>query len=567
MRRLLCALLVGLAVPALAQERVSDFHSDITIAADSSLRVIETIVVQAEGRQIRRGIYRDFPTDYADRLGSRVRVGFEVVSVTHNGLPATWITQQLANGVRVRIGEANVFLARGEHRYVITYRSTRQLGFFELHDELYWNVNGNGWTLAFQNLSAEVHLPVRVPARQLKLEAYTGYAGARGRDYQAEARDGGAGFRATRALPAGAGMTIVLEFPKGVVQRPGALRRLGWWLSDNRGMASGVLGALLLFAFLYWRWQLVGRDPRAGPKFPRYEPPPGLGAAGVRFVDRMAYDDKCFAAALLGLGARGYLKIREHGDEYRIERTGKELQWLPGERHFASMLFGPGKTLALKREHNLGVQATRDAFRRDLELQFHEKLFSRNRGSFALGVLIAALSVGVMVYLDTAWQSMVALGVVFAVQLLAFAYLLPAYSVPGRKLQDHIEGLRYYLGVAERDDLARLKAPQQTPQEFAQFLPYALALDVEKTWADGFAAALGATALAAAVADYYSSDTGFGSGGASPSLGAFSDSISGLGSTVSAAATPPGSSSDGSGGGGGGGSSGGGGGGGGGGGW
>jgi len=212
-------------------------------------------------------------------------------------------------------------------------------------------------------------------------------------------------------------------------------------------------------------------------------------------------------------------------------------------------------------------QAAAPAERFDLERQFAGKLFSRNRGSYAIGLLIAALTVGAMIYHDTALPVMMTIGVVLALQLLLFAYLLPAYSVPGRRLQDHIEGLRYYLGVAEKDDLARLKAPGRTPQEFARFLPYALALDVEKTWADRFAAALGATALAAAVADYYVSDSGLGTVGRGPDFGGFTDSISGLGTTVSAAATPPGSSSGGSGGGGGGGSSGGGGGGGGGGGW
>ena len=69
--------------------------------------------------------------------------------------------------------------------------------------------------------------------------------------------------------------------------------------------------------------------------------------------------------------------------------------------------------------------------------------------------------------------------------------LMPAYTREGRKVQDHIEGLRQYLGVAERDDLARIKAPEMTPIEFARMLPYALALDVEKTWADRFAAVLG----------------------------------------------------------------------------
>jgi hypothetical protein len=144
--------------------------------------------------------------------------------------------------------------------------------------------------------------------------------------------------------------------------------------------------------------------------------------------------------------------------------------------------------------------------------------------------------------------------------MLIGARLLPAYSVQGRRLKDEIEGLRLYLGVAEGDNLARMQAPRLTPEEFARQLPYALALDVEKTWADRLAAALGAAAVAQAVSSYYHG-TDFGSG--SFGIGDFSDGLSAMSSTVSAAASPPGSSS----GSGGGGSSGGGGGGGGGSGW
>ena len=46
--------------------------------------VIETIAVRAEGRNIRRGIYRDFPTTYEDRLGNRIRVSFDVLEVRRN---------------------------------------------------------------------------------------------------------------------------------------------------------------------------------------------------------------------------------------------------------------------------------------------------------------------------------------------------------------------------------------------------------------------------------------------------------------------------------------------------
>ncbi|MDH5577501.1 MAG: DUF2207 domain-containing protein, partial [Betaproteobacteria bacterium] len=319
---------------------------------------------------------------------------------------------------------------------------------------------------------------------------------------------------------------------------------------------------LLLLAFLWWRWHLVGRDPRAGPAFPRYEAPPGLGPAGVRYIDRMAYDPKCFAAGLLGLGARGFLRIRESGGAYALERTGKTVDWLPGERVLSELLLGPGKQVVIDKTHSPGVQLTLEKHQQELAALYEKTFFSRNRGSHAAGVGIAVVVVAAMVMQETPVAVLITLIVLMLILLALFARWLPAYSVQGRKLQDAIQGLRQYLGVAEKDDLARMKAPPQTAHEFARFLPYAVALGVEKTWADRFTATLGLAAVAAAVAGYYSSDAGgmFGGGG-------IGDSIGGIAGTVSAAATPPGSTSGGSSGGGGGGSSGGGGGGGGGSGW
>src|SRR5699024_3033675 len=54
-----------------------------------------------------------------------------------------------------------------------------------------------------------------------------------------------------------------------------------------------------------------------------------------------------------------------------------------------------------------------------------------------------------------------------------------APTLKGRLLLDHIEGLRLYLTVAERDDIERRHgdAPPQTFEEFERLLPYAVALD------------------------------------------------------------------------------------------
>ena len=137
---------------------------------------------------------------------------------------------------------------------------------------------------------------------------------------------------------------------------------------------------------------------------------------------------------------------------------------------------------------------------------------------------------------------------------------IDAPTKEGRAVLDRIAGFKQYLSITERERLDRMNLPQDTPELFERYLPYAIALGVENRWADRFAGVLAAAAA--------QGSRGFGwyAGSSDPwsNPGRFADSVgSTLASTISSASTAPGGSS----GSGGGGSSGGGGGGGGGGGW
>ena len=141
------AWIVLLASPLWGQsgERISSFDSRIAVNADGTLNVRETITVLAQGRKIRHGIYRDFPTKYKDALGNQYDVAFSVIGLERDGSPEPYHTQPLNNGVRTYFGDPKQMLAPGEYTYVFDYSVTRELGFFSDHDELYWNVTGNGW--------------------------------------------------------------------------------------------------------------------------------------------------------------------------------------------------------------------------------------------------------------------------------------------------------------------------------------------------------------------------------------------------------------------------------------
>jgi hypothetical protein len=177
---LVVLLLAAMLMPGHAAERILLFVSDVQVERDGELRVTETIRVQAEGQEIRRGILRDFPTLYHRADGTRVDVGFAVESVTRDGAPESFAIERLSNGMRVRIGSAEVWLSSGVYQYVITYRTARQIGYFASFDELYWNATGTGWTFPIDVAEARITLPEKVPFQQTAL--YTGPQGARGKD-------------------------------------------------------------------------------------------------------------------------------------------------------------------------------------------------------------------------------------------------------------------------------------------------------------------------------------------------------------------------------------------------
>ena len=175
-------------------------------------------------------------------------------------------------------------------------------------------------------------------------------------------------------------------------------------------------------------------------------------------------------------------------------------------------------------------------------------------GALALGAPMVPLA------LESGWWLPVALPLLsLPLVVSAFAWI-DAPTKEGRAVLDRIAGFKQYLSITERERLDRMNPPEDTPEIFEKYLPYAIALGVENRWADRFAGVLAAAAAQGRQGFYWYS----GSGDPWNNPGKFVDSVgSSLESTISSASTAPGSSS----GSGGGGSSGGGGGGGGGGGW
>lgn len=389
---------------AQGEERILHFVSAVTIARNGDLDVTETIRLVSLNNEMQHGIQRDFPTSYSTGFGQRTRVGFAVQAVQRDGKDEPWELMTLSNGVRVRIGSADVLLPIGEHVYVIRYRTTRQIRYGETSDELYWNATGTGWTFPIDKAEARITLPT--PAKFGDRAVYTGYDGATDRDAQVvEERPGFIAFATTKGLGREQGLTVATAFPKGVLDPPGSGKRFGWWLEDWGAIGAAIAVILALIGFYLRTWLKYGRGPRAGTVVPIFSPPDNLSPAACRYIAQMKFDNAAFSAAIVDLGVKGQLHIdQEEGgwlsrgtttlSRTTLGRAGTPHGMAAPEAAMRTSLFGSGERIELKQTNHATLQAARTALEAGLKRDYGSRMFRDNKGWAVAG--LAAIPIAII---------------------------------------------------------------------------------------------------------------------------------------------------------------------------
>ncbi len=379
--------------PSDTSERITGFNSDIVVARNGTLTVTETIAVYATGEQIHHGIYRDFPTVYDDLHGQTVHVRFDVVSVTMDGHDEAYGTESISNGVRVKIGDADTIVEPGPHSYVLSYITARQIGFFDKYDELYWNVTGNGWIFPIDRASATIHLPKG--AEILQSSFYTGTQGADGHlAISDRPTSDSIHFVTTNRLGSYEGLTVAVGFAKGLIAPPSAEEIRRNFIIDNASAIVAVLGALALAIFYLAAWWQYGRDPKRGTVIPLFAAPAGLSPEAVRYIHKMAYDRKAFAAALINMAVKGAITIQEQSGVYTLVRTGRNVRdcgLSASEIGLSDALFaGEATSIELRNSNAATVQKAITALKNSLKNECERHYFVTNAGWFwgGMGILV-----------------------------------------------------------------------------------------------------------------------------------------------------------------------------------
>jgi uncharacterized membrane protein YgcG len=580
-------------------DRILSFHSAINVQKNGIIQVTEFITIYngdaentpgynnsnsvSNNNDIKRGIVRDFPTKYADSSGFWAETGFRLIGVYKNDQKEPYNLENKNNGKEIIIGRKDVLLAPGIYRYRIEYETNRQLIFHKDKDELYWNVNGNGWVFSTDTISCNITFPNGALIKEF--DCYTGLQGASGTNCEAkETGPGRISFITTKRAEPYEGLTVAVSIEKGILTAPSSLQNLLAFLRANYIIPLLAFLLIFLLAYYFYVWYKKGRDPEKAVIYPQFSPPAGLTPPDVGYIMEQQFGSHLFAAALIDCAVKKNLDIRitREGflfktNEYHFSKPA-DLNNVPDTKaEYGFKLDDLYGQTAQKGKYNSILKSSYDSLQNALKERFQirkgktnkwQGLFVLNKGYVLIGTLIfiAAVFLSFQFFVSHPSFRIVIISVIFLCAMLIvhviFKRIMSAYTKKGREIADHLLGFKMYLAQAEQHVYNQLSPPEKTLDLFEKYLPYAVALKVENDWADKFDSIM-QKALAEGYQPAYYGVTG--STMHSFTMSDISRNISsGLSSTISSASTPPGSSSGGSSGGG---SSGGGGGGGGGGGW
>jgi len=533
-----------------ARERILEYKSTIDISVDGTLEIIEKITVLSEGKKIKRGIFRDFPTKYKDKYGNNVKAGFQVDEVLRNNSPEKFIVQNQSNGKRIRIGSKDVFVQPGKHTYTIKYKTDRQIGFFDGFDELYFNAIGYGWNFEIDRAQITLNLPDK--AKILDYIAYTGSRGEKGTNYtinwnNTTRENNSIEFVTIQPLNVREGLTIAVSWPKGIVTEPSQIQKSHYFLQDNAAIIIFILGFIFLIGYYYYAWNKVGRDPEKGTIIPLFNPPGDFSPAAIRYLLQMSFDKRCFTAAIVNMARKGYLDIIDQEDEYTLtKKTDDQSILTKGEIALAKKLFLKSDTITLNNKEHSRFRSAISGLSRALKNELSSYYFNANGKWLIPGLGISIITIiSILLFMsDFTLLIIICIGLIVLTNML-FAYLMQAPTLLGRKTMDEIEGFKMYLSIAEAERMNLLTPPERTPELFERFLPYAIALKVENEWGDQF------NALFSSLDKENQSYNPSWYHGHYMSRFAMADFTSSIGksfsSAISSASTPPGSSSGGGG--------------------
>jgi uncharacterized membrane protein YgcG len=494
-----CTLLLAGAKVSAKEERLRKFDAEVTVLHDASVDVTENITFQFIGGPW-HGIYREIPVEYSGPGGLNYSLFLSIKSVTEDGSSLKYETSRERQYLKLKIYIPNA--DNSTHTIAIEYTVSDALRFFDDHDEFYWNVTGDEWTLPIESASAHIILPDG--ASNIRTNVFTGRYRSTAQNALAEVNGNGVDVHTTAPLAMREGLTIAVAFDKGAVKEPTAFSRFLLYLRSN--WAFGV--PVVTFVLMFWLWWTKGRDPRLQPIAAQYEPPDKLSPGEVGTLVDNSADMRDITASIVDLAVRGYLVIEEkqedhllgltHSKTYLFHLKKSRAEWSalkPHEQELLDGLFGNGNAgdvVTLDQLHNQFYRNIPVIKSKIFGALVSDGYYARRPDSvrsayigfgFVAGFVLTWGGVMLSGKMGMAPLPFIVAGVLSGAIICGFGWFMPAHTQTGARALERVLGFEDFLKHVEAD---RFNRTIKTPEMFEKFLPFAMALGVEKNWSKAF---------------------------------------------------------------------------------
>src|SRR5882724_11323619 len=495
-------LLTLSSAPALiARElRIENFDAKIIVSPDGTIDVTENIQAHFIGGNW-HGLYRSIPVEYETPQHLNYSLFLNIESITDGSghkLKYESSRERHYRKLKIFIPDAD----DSTQTISIEYTVSDALRFFEEHDEFYWNITGDEWTVPIESAKATIVLPTN--ATHIRVNKFTGGYGSRGSNAEAEIVGNGVEVRTSESLSLHEGLTVAIAFDKGAVRAPTVLDRISQILRSNWPLGL----PLIVFALMFYLWWTRGRDPRLRPITAQYEPPNQLtpGEAGTLIDD--SADMRDITASIVDLAVRGYIVIEEHqkdrmlglihDKDYNFILQKDRSSWSELKTHERVLMDGlftsgtSGETVSMSSlENNFykSLPGIKSGIFDSLVAQgFYRRRPDSVRSTYiGIGFIVGFLFVWggstIASQMGMAPLAFIIGGIASGAIVCAFGWFMPAHTEQGTRAMESILGFEDFLNHVESDRFNRMI---KTPQTFEKFLPFAMAFGVEKNWSKAF---------------------------------------------------------------------------------
>ncbi|MFB6357328.1 MAG: DUF2207 domain-containing protein, partial [bacterium] len=405
-------LSLGWASSSRAREVIHNWHSDLFIRKNGTVKIREHIKFRAEHEEIVHGLTRDIPTVYRDGWFTRRYTEARLLSLRKDGDDYHFYYYDKPWGKRVYLGYSDLELLKGNHTYTFTYEMDHVIRPRGKREVFLWDVvNGRKSHFPIRDLSATLHLPENLTSRDISLNGYLGRPGTDSNKHVSTEvlTPHKIRYSATEP-PRNRIFTVGADWPSGKASLISTPDLRSHWYTSRLHLFALLAGAVVVIFYYLLVWVWKGKDPPMETVSPRIQLPDELSPGALRFLDIMGYDDRAFTASLLDLGSKGYIRIEsDDGDNFTIHKQISPDGDLPDDqRTLMNELFKYGRDVLefgpdASPSEKEAISDASENYGEELEAQLLGEYLTKHLSWTWIGFALSGFFLTAVVVLDQWW--------------------------------------------------------------------------------------------------------------------------------------------------------------------